>query len=186
MAPEGPTESDRSEVDLEQLNRLFETFLPKLIRMSENRIAERYKQKFDGDDIAATVCRTVVRRYKEGRFRLGDDAELWRLLATISIRKISNKVRAEKTQGRSIDREVYADPEFQQALSREPSPDDSAQFVDLINRLGSQLDAETMQVLNLRLAGMTSREIADQMGIVERTVARKLAVIRQELVEQFQ
>lgn len=176
-------ESTPSEVDLEELNRLFETYLPKLIRQAENRIADRYKQKFDGNDIAATVCRTVFRRFKEGKFKFGDDAELWRLMTTISLRKISNKVRAENTQGRSIDREVYADPEFQMALSREPSPEASAEFVDLIERLGGRLDAETMAVLNLRLTGMTAREIADQLGVVERTVTRKLAVIREELLE---
>ena len=172
-----------SQIDMEQLNKLFETFLPKLIRQAESRIADRYKQKFDGNDIAATVCRTVFRRFKEGKFKFGDDAELWRLMTTISLRKISNKVRAENTQGRSIDREVYADPEFQLALSREPSPDDSAQFVDLIERLGTKLDEETMAVLNLRLTGATAREIADELGVVERTVTRKLAIIREELLE---
>jgi RNA polymerase sigma factor (sigma-70 family) len=177
-------ETAKSDIDVEQLNKLFEAFLPKLIRQAENRIADRYKQKFDGNDIAATVCRTVFRRFKEGKFKFGDDAELWRLMTTISIRKISNKVRAENTQGRSIDREVDGDPEFQLALSREPSPEDSAQFVDLLERLGQHLDTETMEVLNLRLTGMTAREIADQLGVVERTVTRKLAVIKEELLDQ--
>lgn len=168
-------------VDMEQLNALFEVFVPKLIRQAEQRIAQRYKSKFGGDDIAATVCRTIVRRCQDGVFRFADDAELWRLMTTIALRKISNKVRAENTQGRSIDRQVSLDPDIHLALSREPDPATTNEFVDLLDNLCQKLDEEMIEVLNQRSQGRSLKEIADSLGHDVRRVSRKLKVIREEL-----
>lgn len=168
-------------MDEHRYNELFERYLPKLVRLAQVRISEKYQSKLDSEDLAATVCRTVFRRLQEGSLTLGDDAELWKLFVTITIRKISNKVRYLTADIRDANREGVFDPELHTALSREPGPSESLQFVDLLETLEQRLDSLAIKVLNLRLLGWKTREIAIELGVVERTVGRKLELIREEL-----
>ena len=71
-------------VDEEELNRLFELYLPKLIQVADKNIANQLKHKFDADDIAISVIGTIFRRIQNGTFHFEDDAEFWRLLVTIA------------------------------------------------------------------------------------------------------
>ncbi len=170
----------------EDLNRLFETYLPKLVRMAENRISSRLKSKFDSDDVAGTVFRTVVRRFKEGKFKFEDDAEFWRLLVTIAKRKISNKVRHFNTQSRSIDGEVS---EVASAiLARpEPGPADAAAFEESLQILLGSLDDQERQIFLMRMEGHDFHEIGDLLvvPVSERTVRRKMKLIREKLGSLF-
>ena len=49
-----------------------------------------------------------------------------------------------------------------------------------VERLLGQLDAELRTVAMMKLEGFTNVEIADHFGVVERSIARKLARIRLE------
>jgi DNA-directed RNA polymerase specialized sigma24 family protein len=62
----------------------------------------------------------------------------------------------------------------------EPSPELAALVVDPSRRLRDSLRSEALcQVLALRLEGYTREEIAQRLGCPERTVRRKLEVIRE-------
>lgn len=167
-----------------ELDRLFETYLPKLVRLADGRISERFKSKFDSDDIAATVCRSVFRRFREGKFVFDDDAEFWRLLVTIAKRKISNKVRHYSTVRRSVAQEIS---EVASVLleAPEPSAEDVVAFEESLRILNEQLDDERRQVLLLRMEGREYHEIADIMGISERTVRRKMTLIKSCMNDLF-
>jgi DNA-directed RNA polymerase specialized sigma24 family protein len=108
----------------EELNRLFEMYLPNLVRMADKQIASQLKKIFDADDVVLSVFGTIVRRMKERTFTFEDDAEFWRLLVTIAKRKISNKVRDASTQSRSYKKEV-ADVAQEIVASPEPGPDEA-------------------------------------------------------------
>jgi len=168
----------------QDLDRLFEEYLPKLIRLAEGRIASRFKGKFDEHDIAGTVCRSAFRRWKEGRFVFDDDAEFWRLLVTITRRKICNKVRDYNTQSRSIEKEV-SEAANSILSTPEPDPADAAAFEESLTILASRLDEQEKYVFTLRMEGREYHEIADLLGVSERTVRRKISVIRQRLEGLF-
>jgi DNA-directed RNA polymerase specialized sigma24 family protein len=66
----------------------------------------------------------------------------------------------------------------------EPTPELAAIVVDEYRRLRDGLRSEALrQVLDLRLAGYTREEIAKRLGCAERTVKRKLEVIREAWTE---
>ena len=168
-----------------ELDRLFEMYLPKLLRLAENRIAERFKSKFDSGDIAGTVCRTIVRRISEGKFSFEDDAGFWRLLVTIAKRKISNKVRHFSTGSRSVDKEI-SEAANSIIKSPEPGPDEAAAFAELLHNLLDQLDEQEQKIFLMRTENHQFQEIADELGVAERTPRRKMKVIKEKLLEIFE
>jgi len=166
------------------INRLFESYLPRLIRFAEQRMAAGYERKFGADDVAATVCRTVIRRMNDGSFRFDDDQGFWRLLVVIAKRKICKKVRGLKTQSRSIDLEV-AEAANDILRSPEPDPAEVAVFRDSLQVLYEHLDDKERQVLELRLQGHDLDEIAQRLDVVDRTVRRKMNRIQATLARLF-
>lgn len=176
--------SDPQTIPESELNRLFETYLPKLVKLADSRIAEWLQKNFGPDDIAATVCKSVFRRFKEGKFRFDDDAEFWRLLVIITKRKISNKVRHYSTKSRSSELEVSLVANEILSLP-EPGPDDAAAFRESMKLLTQQLDSQENEVLLLRMDGHEYHEIADRLGVSERTVRRKMDVIRERMNRLF-
>jgi DNA-directed RNA polymerase specialized sigma24 family protein len=64
-------------------------------------------------------------------------------------------------------------------LSREPTPEDAAQFSDACEYLFSRLDEPTLKTIALRkLHGYTNEEIAQELRVTPRTIDRKLRLIR--------
>jgi RNA polymerase sigma factor (sigma-70 family) len=177
-------ESANSLVHQADIDRLFEEYLPKLVRVAEARISERFKGKFDENDIVGTVFRSVFRRWKEGKFKFDDDAEFWRLLVTVAKRKIYNKVRDYKTKIRSIDLEV-ADAASAIVAAPDPDPADAAAFEESLAILGERLNQQEKEIFKLRMEGREYMEIADLLDISERHVRRKIVVIRERLKGLF-
>ena len=67
-----------------------------------------------------------------------------------------------------------------EAIGREPSPEFAAEVAEECRRLLDELGAEELQAVALaKLEGYSNAEIAVRLGVVERTVERKLRVIRE-------
>ena len=65
-------------------------------------------------------------------------------------------------------------------LADEPGPEVAAMVIDEYRRLRDRLGSELLrQMLDLRLQGYTREEIANRLGCAERTVRRKLELIRE-------
>ena len=61
-----------------------------------------------------------------------------------------------------------------------PSPAEAVVLNEALERrLEALADAELQQIALWRLEGYTNREIADKLGCVERTVERRLELIRE-------
>jgi DNA-directed RNA polymerase specialized sigma24 family protein len=131
----------------------------------------------------------------QGRFpELADRDGLWRLLVVITLRKVMAQLQRQAAQKRGGGRLVGesavigTDADEGAGLDRiagcQPSPELAAQVVDQYRRLRERLRGEALrQVLDLRLEGYTREEIAQHLGCAERTVKRKLDLIREAWLE---
>lgn len=165
-------------------SQVLVNFIPRLLNIADKKISPGLKKKFDADDVVASVCRSVLRRHREGRFSFDDNEELWRLVVVALKRKIFNKVRSEKAAKRDYTKAASIDEnELLTALSREPSPDDATELEDILGRVEIRIDEQCRSVLEFKLAGLNNREIAAELNITERTVGRKLVIIRNILTE---
>jgi DNA-directed RNA polymerase specialized sigma24 family protein len=71
-------------------------------------------------------------------------------------------------------------------MTCEPTPEVLAELNEELHRRLALLDGEMLRdVALLRLQGYTNLEIAQRLGIAERTVRRKINRIRREWTETF-
>jgi hypothetical protein len=136
----------------------------------------------DEEDAALSAFDSFCRAATQGRFpELADRGGLWRLLVVITLRKVTNQIDHQRAQkrggGRLTGEEGLGGLDL--VVGDGPSPELAAMVADEYRQLRSALRDNTLrQILDLRREGCTREEIAGQLGITERAVRRKLAVIR--------
>src|SRR5262249_39082933 len=125
------------------------------------------------EDVALSAFNSLCLGAERGRFPdLDDRADLWRLLAVLTIRK------AIDVQRRHRPRETSGDPDLEQFLSAEPPPELVAEMAEDYQRLLGRLDDELRSIALWKVEGYTNDEIAQRLGCVVRSVERKLQRIR--------
>lgn len=168
---------------------LWNHFCQKLMTLADKRLSPKLRQTYDREDAAVSAFHSLCRVISDRRqTNLGDRVNLWRLLVTITERKIANRVRDEHRDKRNLHRTVsescLVDSEergsaFDKLPSREPSPEFAAEFADLCNSLLESLDDGILcQIAQLTLKNYNPDEIAKKLGVSRRTVERKLLIIR--------
>ncbi len=150
----------------------------------------------DEEDVALSAFNSFCGRVGRGQFpELVDRDDLWRLLVTITTRKVFESVRRETRKKRGGGR-VRGDSAFMdgdaidegmaQVLSREPAPEVAAQFAEDYERLINKLEDPALKSVALRkLEGHSSEEIAAELGTSRRTIDRKLTLIRRIWQEEL-
>lgn len=159
-------------------NQIWERYFDRIIRLASSRLVP--DAAYDEEDLAASVFGALFHAAQEGRYGdLADRDELWALLLVLARRKMINRARHAKAQRRNSTAQAGHQEELQELQGRDPLPDLSVAVEDecrhLINLLGDSL----LQDVALRkLEGQTVPEIAAALGMGERTISRKLALIR--------
>ncbi len=171
--------------DGEQARRLWERYFERLAELAGSRLPRATRRVLDGEDIALSALRTFCDRAGRGQFpRLADRDALWKLLATITTRKLIDTIRRQgrlkRGGGRVVGDSDQGDAEaITQILARDPTPEAAAQLADAWERLLDGLGDPTMKAIAVRrLEGYSSEEIAAELRTTTRTVDRKLALIR--------
>ena len=139
-----------------------------------------------------SAFKSFYRRHRDGGFDLAGRNDLWKLLATITLRKARNAANRHGMKKRDVRREQSAPGggadsprrELLDLIDSEPTADDAAALVEEFERRVATLtDPSQRQVALLKMEGYTNAEIADRQGCVERTVERKLERIRDRWTE---
>lgn len=125
--------------------------------------------------------------HRDGKLRVGSWNNLWGLLTLITLRKCADRVEYLRAGRRDIDREVSApaaaDPPWQLAPDRGPSPQEAAVLAETVEHLFRAADADERPVLELSLQGHTAAEISLRLGRALRTVHRVRERIRKQLLQ---
>jgi DNA-directed RNA polymerase specialized sigma24 family protein len=167
---------------------LFTRYFERLTALARSRLSSRLAQRADPEDIVLSVYRSFFVKAREGRYVLGRGGDLWRLLSSITCKKLLKRVRHERAARRSVDVEVPLDPGNEAGISGRPSnptPEDALELADELERVFSLLDLFGRRVLELRLQGLQVTKIADDTGRSERSVRRSLAQIRDLLADRL-
>ena len=173
----------------EMVERLFERYFERLVRLAGARMPRDRRRELDEEDIALSAFHSFCDRAARGQFpRLADRDDLWRVLATLTTRKLYSTLRHQSRQKRgggqvlgesAVDRPTPGDDGLAQVLGREPTPADAAAFADDCERMFAQLDDPVLKTVALRkLEGFSTGEIAAELNVSVRTVDRKLELIR--------
>jgi RNA polymerase sigma factor (sigma-70 family) len=175
--------------DAADVQRLWDRYFQSLVRVAGARLRGHARRDYDEEDVALSAFHSLCERVGHGQFpQLSDRDDLWRLLVTITARKVISALRHQTRQKRGGGRVVGEsavmgadglDEGMAQFLGREPTPEDAAQFAEEYERLLSRLNDETLRIIALRkLDGHDTESIAVELGISRRSVDRKLNLIR--------
>ncbi len=173
--------------------KLHQRYFARLARLARRKAERARTASADADeeDVANSALNSFFEGVGLGRFpKLDDRDNLWQLLVVITERKATKQVLRQSRQKRGggrVQNEVdlvhdagaEAAGPLVQAVGREPSPEFTAMMAEQCARLLGLLRDDTLRsVASLKMEGFTNDEIAEQLGCVRQTVARKLDLIR--------
>jgi DNA-directed RNA polymerase specialized sigma24 family protein len=178
---------------------LWENYFRRLLARARHKLAGIPRRAADEEDVALSAFDSFCRAAEQGRFpQLHDRHDLWQVLVVITDRKASDLVQFERCQkrgeGKVLDEAALDKPHEDAAasplaeiLSREPSPEFAAQVAEECRRLlGLLQDAELQHIAIAKMEGYTIEEIAERLGVVPRTVKRRLQLIRRTWEQELQ
>jgi DNA-directed RNA polymerase specialized sigma24 family protein len=161
--------------------QLWQRYFHRLVGLAQQKLQGAPCRRADEEDVALSAFDSFLRAAEQGRFPdLADREGLWRLLVVITIRKAAHLRRDETRlkQGGGM-QQVSDEVLLDEALSREPDPELAAQMSEECERLLRMLgDEELKQVALLRMQDYTVEEVASRLGYVDRSIKRKLSLIR--------
>lgn len=178
-------------------HQLWHHYYDRLIRAARQNLRGQNQGMADEEDIVVSVFESFYRAAENGRFPdLSGRDDLWRLLLTMSARKIVDKRRHDRRQRRgagaklrSIEQPGGEDEAVIQVIGNEPTPDMVLMMTESFERLLAHLGVGQLRDLAVgKMEGFSNAELAIRFQCSERTIERRLHLIRekcqQELMDQ--
>jgi RNA polymerase sigma factor (sigma-70 family) len=165
------------------MENLWQRYFHRVRGMARKILSGGPKRTADESDVAQSAFRSFVIRARKGLFpKLDDRIDLWRILATITVRKA---VKQKHKQARQ--RSAATDVELVKAvLSEKPRLESEIMVRDEIQRLKELLDPDAQRVLTLVLEGHSTAEIAKQCELSRATIERKRKLIRETWLRELE
>jgi DNA-directed RNA polymerase specialized sigma24 family protein len=172
---------------------LWERYFERLVRLARKKLQNdrRPRTVEDEEDAALSAFDSFCRGVDRGRFpRLTDRDDLWKLLVTITLHKVTDQVeragRQKRGGGHVIEEAALVGPDAErepEGLDQFPAPGPTPEFAALVaeqyEHLLARLDDGMLRSIAVwKLEGYTNEEIATKLGCALRTVANRLALIR--------
>ena len=169
--------------------QLWESYFSQMVALARKKLAGAPRRVADEEDVALSAFNSFCLGVKRGQFpRLTDRTNLWPLLVSITAHKSVDQLRRAQRQKRNPHPNATASSGTDQEdsilglISREPSPEFALEIAEQLERLLADLEAtgddQLREIALLRMEGYSQKEIAEQLGCVSRTVARKLQLIQ--------
>ena len=185
----GYLRSEDSGLGDEAARRIWERYLPRLLILARRHLDRRIRVLQDEEDVVQSMGKSFFNRRRRGDFDLADHDALWAVLVTITLNKVRNSadhhfatkrdVRCEKPLPPSDASQSDAPREAFSLEAVAPTPAEAATLNEALDRrLRDLREPELRQVALMKLEGDTNSEIAEALGRSERSVERKLGLIR--------
>jgi len=171
--------------------KLWEAYFRRLVALARQRLGNTPRRAADEEDVALRALNSFFEGIANGRFpQLNDRDDLWRLLVHITARKAIDQINHERRKRRRPDSvvQVWADADLDdsegegglaQIVGNEPTPEFAAQVTEEMERLLQSLSSPELRSVALwKMDGYSNAEIARKLDCVERSVERKLNLIR--------
>ena len=166
---------------------LWDRFFAQLMTLTRVRLQTSSRSMSDEEDIVLSAMKSFCIGIRNGRFtELTNSESLWRLLLTITLRKIANKQNYDKRSKRDIaklqsnwSKGNENDGLVNSLISRELNPEIAAECAEQIGRLMESLEHEDLKkVAIMKMEGYTNAEIALGVTCSLTSIERKLRTIR--------
>jgi DNA-directed RNA polymerase specialized sigma24 family protein len=174
----------------EPTRKIWERYFEQLLTVAGRRLTPARRGCADEEDVVLEAFDSFFRGVRAGRFsRLENRHDLWHILGVLTARKAVNAAKKEQRLKRGggkarVGHNPHDSRDMMEAAvpaSPELSPDLAAIATEEVQRLLRDLgDDQLRDVAVWRMEGYTNAEIAERIGRKERTVERKLKIIRSQ------
>jgi RNA polymerase sigma-70 factor (ECF subfamily) len=166
---------------LAQLARQYE---PKVRLVARVLLGPALRPYLDSVDLVQSVHKSLLLGLRQDKFDISNPENLIALALTLVRRKVARQWRHLRRQQR-----LDAGPGEADALAQlltslsspQPDPARAAQFNDQVRQLCTNLDQTERHMLDLRLQGYSTSEIAERLGLNPITLRVRLTRLRQRL-----
>ena len=174
-------------------NRIWQHYLERLMRSVQGRLYGQNRAISDEQDIVLSVFDSFYNAAENGRFPdLSDRDDLWRLLLRMSARKVVDKRRHDQRQQRGGNVKVHSlnqsadDDSVIEAIGDEPSPEMVLMMQESVEKFFSHLGVGQLRELaGAKLEGYSNVELAERFSCSERTIERRLHLIREKCHQEL-
>ncbi len=155
---------------------LFDKYCERLLRLAKRRIGQRMSSRFDPEDVVQSAFRTFFTRVKNDEFEFAHEDDLFKLLVRLTVRKTLRRIQYHRADKRNPEVEMGHKSDgseiFAHVASDEPTAEVEVALLDEFEKFVGQLPALDRQVLELKVQGYSTVEIADRLGTYDRKVRR--------------
>jgi RNA polymerase sigma factor (sigma-70 family) len=167
---------------------LFDRYCEQLMKLAERRIGHKMTSRVDPEDVVQSAFRTFFGRVKADKFTFAAQDDLFKLLVRITVHKTLRQIAFHRAAKRNPAQEAgHSDSAYEmllQAMAAGPTPEAEVALIDEFETFLKQLPESDRSILELRLQGYSTEEIAEKIGSYDRKVRRVLERVK-ELAESL-
>ena len=179
--------------DSRAANQIWQHYFERLVRSVRGRLYGNDRAATDEEDVVLSVFDSFYHAAEQGRFPdLSDRDDLWQLLMRMAARKVIDKRRHDQRQRRGGNVKIHSldhadDREnVVEAIGHEPSPEMTLMMQESVEQFFSHLGVGQLRDLaGAKLEGYSNAELAKRFGCSERTIERRLHLIREKCNQEL-
>ena len=164
----------------EALQPLWDKYFPRLMQLARRTLGDGRERVAGADDAVQSAFFAFWQQADAGK--LDDDlrrGNLWAVLSVMTVRKARRQLRRESAQKRGGDLQHVGGDALDALAAADAFETLSPQEFDLHSEeLVQTLPEPLREFALLKLMGHSNAEVSDLLGCTERTVERKLRLIR--------
>ena len=179
-------------------NQLWHRYFERIVRLARAQLDPTRRRIADEEDIAISVFDSFCRAAEQGRFPdLADRDSLWRLMVTMTSRKVIDQRRHDNRQRRGGGKvtgesglgnfSTGESPQFiAEIMGDDPTPELACMLAEQVSVLLDHLADPDLQRLAVgKMEGYTNEEMAEKLGCSLRTIERRLRLIREKCRQEL-
>ena len=157
---------------------LFDKYCERLMKLAKRRIGQRMASRFDPEDVIQSAFRTFFTRVKNDEFTFEAEDDLFKLLVRLTVRKTLRRIEHHSAAKRNPNLEAAQRTDdvepFSLVASHTVTPDMEVALIDEFQDFIGNLPELDRKVIELKIQGYSTVEIAEQVGSYELKVRRVL------------
>jgi len=174
-------------------NQIWQHYFDRLVRVVRARLYGHNRAVSDEEDIVLSVFDSFYIAVANGRFPdLSDRDDLWQLLLRMSARKVIDKRRHDQRQRRGGTIRIHSlnqtddDNNVIEVIGDEPSPEMLLMMQESVEDFFSHLGVgQLSELAGAKLEGYSNAELAERFDCSERTIERRLHLIREKCQQEL-
>lgn len=164
--------------------QLVHQYGPYILRAIRRSLRSELRCKFDSADFVQAVWTSFFDSESNMISGIRTPSQLISLLTIMARNKVIDEGRRRTTRkyDHRLERHMSDDDvPAEEARSREPTPSEFAIARERFDRINDNQTEKLKRIVNLRIDGLTYREIAERLGVSDKTVQRAVERMRREL-----